>query len=96
MPDATITAVETAAIPTAIAALQAVQQFNANMGTDPLKWAVNFPAAQLVLVGSLQLLLPSLGQAEGAALINESNAKISGWITTLQAKAAANAQAKPA
>jgi len=86
MTDATVSALEQAAIPTAIAALKAVQQFNANMGTDPAKWALNFPAANLVLVGSLQLLVPSLAQSEGGAIITEANTKIDGWISTLNSK----------
>jgi hypothetical protein len=74
-----------AAAPSLISALQAVQQFIGDMGTDPTKWALNFPGAELKLVGQLDLLLPGLLNAEGGAVETAINAKISSGIAALQA-----------
>ena len=75
---------EIAAIPTAISALQAVQQFAANMGTDPLQWVAKYPGSQLILLGTLQNLVPSLLVSEGGAVQAAVNSQIGSWITTLQ------------
>lgn len=91
MSDATVSAVEQAAIPSAIAALQAIQQFNTDMGADPTKWVLNYPGASLKLLGTLQMQVPSLLTAEGGAVQTEINGKLSGWITTLQSKLAKSA-----
>lgn len=77
-----------AAAPTLVLALQDVQQFFADMGSDPAKWALNFPGAQLKLVGALDLLLPQLATAEGGAVNAAVNSKLAGWITSLQQLAA--------
>jgi hypothetical protein len=76
---------EQAAIPTAIAALQAFQQFETDLGTDPTKWALNYPGAKLKFLGTLSLQLPVLAQAESGALMGAANTQISSWITTLKA-----------
>lgn len=83
----TISPIEKAAIPSAIAVLQAVQQFVTDLGTDPTKWALNLPGAELKLLGTIQLQVPTLLVSEGSAVQTEVNTKISGWITSLQAKA---------
>lgn len=77
---------EVAAIPTAIAVLQAVQAFNSNMGVDPLLWVVKYPGALTSLVGTLELQVPTLAQAEGGAAISAANARVASWILSLQAK----------
>jgi hypothetical protein len=77
-----------AAAPSLISALQAVKQFIADMGQDPAKWALNFPGAELKLVGQLDLLLPGLLTAEGGALQTAINSKIDGGIASLQALSA--------
>jgi hypothetical protein len=74
-----------AAAPSLIAALQAIKQFIADMGTDPTKWALNFPGAELKLVGQIDLLLPGLLVAEGSAVETSLNAKIDAGIANLQA-----------
>lgn len=78
------TQIEAAAAPALIAALQAVQTFFTNIGTDPTKWALTVPGAATVLLGSLQLQVPTLAQAEAATLQGTVNAKLASWITSLQ------------
>lgn len=75
-----------AAIPSAIAALQAIKQFNLDMGADPTKWVLNYPGASLKLLGTLQMQVPSLLDSEGAAAQATVNTKIDSWIASLQAK----------
>lgn len=79
---------EAAAAPSLIAVLTALQTFNANMGTDPTKWAVNFPGALQVLLGSVELQGPALAQSEASALMSAANTKIASWIASLQKVAA--------
>ncbi len=76
---------EQAAIPSAIALLQAVQQFIANMGTDPAQWTLKFPGALVALQGAVMLQAPLLANAEGAAVSAQVNDVVAGWITKLQA-----------
>jgi hypothetical protein len=76
-----------AAIPELVAVLNAVKQFNVDMGADPTKWVLTFPGAQLKLLGSIQLQVPALAGAEAGAAQTAVNSKIDGWITSLQAKA---------
>lgn len=80
---------EAAAAPALIAALQAIQAFNTNIGTDPTKWALTVPGALTVLLGSLQLQVPALASAAAATVQTDLNAKLASAITSLQAKAAA-------
>lgn len=74
---------ELAAIPTARAAIAAIKAFNANMGSDPLQWAAKYPGSQLILIGTMQNLLPGLAVAEGAAVIGTLNAQLDSWDTAL-------------
>lgn len=78
--------IEVAAIPSAIAALQAIKQFNVDMGTDPTKWVLNYPGASLKLLGTLQMQVPTLLNSEGAAAQATVNSKLDSWITSLEAK----------
>lgn len=78
--------IEQAAIPSAIAALQAIQQFVTDMGNDPTKWPLNYPGASLKLLGTLQMQVPGLLNSEGSAVQTEVHTKINGWISSLQAK----------
>lgn len=73
-----------AAAPSLIAVLQAIQQFNSDMGTNPAAWPANFPGAQLKLTGTVALALPQLEVAEAGALMTEVNSKIGSLITSLQ------------
>jgi hypothetical protein len=73
-----------AAEPTAIAVLTALQTFITNLGTDPAQIAIKFPGALQVLVGSVEMQLPSIATAEIGAVQTEINAKIAGWIAKLQ------------
>ena len=74
-----------AAAPSLIKILQAVQQFDANMGPDPTKWVVNYPGASLSLIGQIDLLLPGLVTAEVGAVQAVITNKTNGWIASLQA-----------
>lgn len=89
MTDAVITAAEKAAIPTAIAALQALKQFEADLGPDPTQWVLTMPGAKLKLLGTLSLQLPVLAKAEAGALGAALGTQVDSWITTLQAAQAA-------
>lgn len=81
-----LNAAEQAAIPTAIAGLQAFQQFEADMGPDPAQWALNYPGAKLKFLGTLGLQVPILAKAEGGALMSSTNNIVAGFITTLKAE----------
>lgn len=83
-----------AAAPSLIAVLSAIKQFNADMGPDPLKWALNFPGAQMKLLGTVNLQLPQLAVAEGGALQTLTNNQVDSWISQLQAAVAPSAAAK--
>jgi hypothetical protein len=74
-----------AAIPTAIAVIQAAQQFETDIGTDPSKWVLTVGPAKLKLLGNLGLLLPPLEVAEGSALQGIINTTGDGWIAKLKA-----------
>jgi hypothetical protein len=79
----------TAATPELIAVLQAILQFNANIGVNPAQWPLTVPGALTVLLGTVQLQVPALASAEAGAVVAEVNAKISAWIASLQAKSKA-------
>ena len=74
-----------AAKPALIAAIDAFLTFNANMGPDPAQWALKYPGAQLVLLGSLGLQAPALLAAEGGAVQGQINTTLLGWKAKLQA-----------
>ena len=82
MPDPVVTA----AIPSVISVLQALQAFVKNLGTDPLQVAVKFPGAVQVLIGTVEMQLPVLADSEFGAVQTDVNGKIAGWITQLQSK----------
>ena len=77
-----------AAEPSLIAILQALKAFNVNIGADPTKWPLTVPGAFTILVGTVQLQLPSVAAAEAGALQADVNSKIDGWSSALQAKTA--------
>ena len=72
------------AAPALIGMLQAVQQFINNIGTDPQQWPVKVPGALTVLMGTVELELPVLAQAEAGAVLTDINAKIAAKIKSLQ------------
>lgn len=84
MATSALTPIEQAAIPSAVALLQAVQAFIANMGTDPMQWTLKFPGALVTLQGAVMLQAPLLANAEGAAVSAQATATVGGWITKLQ------------
>jgi hypothetical protein len=79
-----IAEIEAAAAPSLIAVLQALQQFDAAMGNDPLQWPVKYPGAKLILAGTVMSQLPTLAQAEGGVVTSSLNSVYAGWITKLQ------------
>lgn len=74
----------TAATPSLIAVLQALQTFITNMGTDPAQLAIKFPGAVQVLIGTVEMQLPALASSELAAVQTDINTKIGTWITKLK------------
>jgi hypothetical protein len=82
-----------AAAPELIAILQAIIQFNTNMGANPLMWVTNFPGASLQLQGAVLLQLPALATAEAGALQTIINTHLSTWEAQLQAAASGAAPA---
>lgn len=74
-----------AAAPSLIAALQAIQQFETDIGPDPTKWVLTVEPAKLKLLGALGLLLPGLEQSEVSVLATIINTTTAGWITKLEA-----------
>lgn len=77
-----------AAGPSLIAALEAIQAFVVNLGTDPLQVAAKFPGALQVLIGTIELQVPALATAELGALQTEANAKIAALITKIKTQTA--------
>jgi hypothetical protein len=73
-----------AAVPSLISVLQALQTFVANLGTDPVQVPAKFPGALQILIGSVELQLPTLATAEFATLQADANTKIAAWIASLQ------------
>jgi hypothetical protein len=73
-----------AAAPSLIAVLEAVQAFNTNIGSDPTKWALTVPGALTVLLGTIQLQVPTLAASEAATLQGDVNAKLATWIAKLK------------
>ena len=80
-----LTPIEQAALPSAVAVLQAVQAFISNMGTDPAQWSLKFPGALVTLQGAVMLQAPILANAEGAAVSAAASNAVAGWITKIQA-----------
>lgn len=77
--------IEAAAIPTAIAILQAAKQLLANLGTDPLQVVAKAPGAFQVFLGTVQLQFPALATAELGAAAAGINTEFDNLITKLQA-----------
>lgn len=65
-----------AAAPVLDSWLAALQQFETDMGPNPIQWAANFPGAKLKLDGAVMLGLPQLATAEGGALQGIMNQQI--------------------
>ena len=91
MTSAILSDLEKAAIPSAIAVLQAVKVFATNIGNDPTKWALTVTPALAVLIATAQLQVPSLLVGEGAAAVSVVNAQVDALIAKLTAAQAAQA-----
>lgn len=85
MTNPVVTQIESAAAPSLIAVLQAVQTFVSNIGTNPAEVAAKFPGALQVLVGTIEMQLPSLASAEFTSLQGAVNTRIGSWISSLNA-----------
>lgn len=96
MTDPVVTDIEVAAIPTAIAALKAVQQFFVDLGPIGPGMLVTIEPAKLKLLGALGLMLPGLAVAESGALEGIVNTATSGWISKLQTIATQATNTAPA
>jgi hypothetical protein len=77
---------ELAAIPTAIASIKALQAFKNALGPNPLLWGSTIGGAELIFLGTLQNLVPSLLVSEGTALGTSVDSITNSWVATLQAK----------
>jgi hypothetical protein len=86
MTDPVIASIESAAAPSAINAIQALQTFVTTMGTDPAKWIVNYLPAKLQLLATLTAQLPQLAAAEVTAVDTAINGALSGLVAKLKAK----------
>jgi hypothetical protein len=84
--DPIVASIESAAAPSAINAIQALQTFVTNMGTDPAKWVINYLPAKLQLLATLTAQLPQLEVAEVTAVDTAINAALAGLVTKLKAK----------
>ena len=74
-----------AAAPSLISAVQAIQQFVTTIGPDPAQWPLKVLPAQTVLVGQLGLLLPQVEVAEVGAGFTAANVLMNSWIAKLKA-----------
>jgi hypothetical protein len=55
------------------AMLKALEAFDNAMGTDPQKWAVNFPGAKLILDGNMLQQLTAVAPALGELAVTGLN-----------------------
>lgn len=78
---------EQAAIPTAIAVLQALKQLKADLGSDPAKIPLTAGPALLKFTATVELQAPVLANSEWASIGTTFDSKVDGWIKSLQAKA---------
>lgn len=77
--------IEAAAAPEAIAVIQAIETFNAEMGTNPAEWPANYIPAKLQVLATVTKQFPVLASEEIGALDGAMNSAFSGIVTKLQA-----------
>ncbi len=86
-----------AAAPTLIQIATDVKQFlNTTLTGDPLQIPARAAAANLVLMGQIQLLFPELAVAEEAVMLNQANTGLDGIINKLKALSAPASPTPPA
>jgi len=78
------TQIVSAAAPSLIAVLQAIIQFEVNIGPDPLQWPVKVKGAFDVLLGTIELQIPGLVAAEAGAIEADVNSRLNAWIAKLK------------
>jgi hypothetical protein len=76
---------EQAAIPTALAIIQALETLFTNIGTDPTQWPVKIDGAAKIFLGQVELQLPVLASAEAGAGITAIGTTLAGWTAKLKA-----------
>jgi hypothetical protein len=81
-------AITNAAIPTALAIINAAKQLIANLGTDPAQIPFKAPGAIQIFVGTVEMQFPSLAVAELGAVQTDVNSKLDGLSSKLQAQLA--------
>lgn len=75
-----------AAAPVLLNIIGELQTFFGNVLTgDPAQIALRFDAASKVLLGSIELQLPTLATAEIGVVQSDINAKLASWKTSLTA-----------
>jgi hypothetical protein len=74
-----------AAVPMEVSVLEAVAQFLANLGVDPVVAIAKLPGAFLVLQGQVMLQGPALAQAEFGAVMSSGQAALAAAIAKLKA-----------
>lgn len=82
----TVNPIEAAAIPTAIAVLQALQTFKNDLGADPLKFPLTVGPAFLKFTANVELQAPGLVNSEWSAISLTVDTKVGSLISSLQAK----------
>lgn len=77
-----------AAVPAFKASIAAVRQFLANLGTDPLLVPAKMPGAVAILIGTAQLQVPVLVNAEWGVATAAADAELAKLDAALDAVAA--------
>lgn len=78
-------ALKQAALPSAVAILEAVQGFLHNLGTDPVVAVAKLPGAFLVLQGQIAMQAPVLVGAEFGAVMGAAQSGLAGMIAKAKA-----------
>jgi hypothetical protein len=74
-----------AAVPSLLAVIAAIETLVANVGTDPAQFAIKWPGALNVFLGTVEMQLPALASSEIGAVQSVANAKLAAWATSLKA-----------
>lgn len=81
-----ISPIETAAIPSAVAILKALQTFKNDLGSDPTKLPLTAGPAFLKFTATVELQFPVLATQEWSAIGSQFDAKVNSWVSSLEAK----------
>ena len=86
-------AMEAAAIPTAIAIVNALDQFRQDLGANPTQIPLTVGPAFVKFMATVELQGPALATNEWSAIQSQAGSQFASWKAALQAKQAALAQA---